>query len=106
VDYSQYEVFTLKRIWDVTRLKDNALYQTRKEFDITDDADSGVLKDEQIELSYGKNKSEKHLSGRIAYWDSTNGRLFEFLSNNMELPAEVIARIYKKDGRSSCFSSS
>jgi hypothetical protein len=106
VDYSQYEVFTRKRIWYVTRLKDNALYQARKEFDIPDDADSGVLKDEQIELSYGKNKSEKHLSRRFAYWDSTNGRLFEFITNNMELPAEVIAQIYKKDGRLSYFSSS
>jgi hypothetical protein len=103
VDYAQYEVFIRKRIWYVTRLKDNALYRARKEFDIPDDADSGVLKDEQIELSYGKNKSEKHLSGRIAYWDSTNGRLFEFITNNMDLPAEVIAQIYKKDGRSSCF---
>ena len=71
--------------WYVTRLKDNALYQARKEFDIPDDSDSGVLKDEQIELSYGKNKSEKHLSRRIAYWDSTNGRLFEFITNNMDL---------------------
>ena len=96
VDYAQYEVFTRKRIWYVTRLKDNALYQAREEFDIPDDADSGILKDEQIELSYGKNKSEKHLSRRIAYWDSTNGRLFEFITNNMELAAEVIAQIYKK----------
>lgn len=80
--------------------------QSRKEFDIPDDANSGVLKDEQIELSYGKNKSEKHFSRRIACWDSTNGWLFEFITNNMELPAEVIAQIYKKDGRLSCFSSS
>ena len=50
VDYAQYEVFTRKKIWYVTRLKDNALYQARKEFDIPDDADSGVLKDEEIEL--------------------------------------------------------
>lgn len=96
MDYSQSEVFTRKRIWYVTRLKDNALYRAREEFDIPDDADSGVLKDELIELSYGKNKSEKHLSRRIAYWDSTNGRLFEFITNNMELAAEVIAQIYKK----------
>jgi len=36
-DYSQYEVFTRKSIWYVTRLKDNALYQARKEFDIPND---------------------------------------------------------------------
>jgi len=89
----------------VTRLKDNALYQARKEFDIPDDADSGVLKDELIELSYGKNKTEKHLSRRIAYWDSTNGRLFEFITNNNEnaiiiqiwsvMPANLLLMILK-----------
>jgi hypothetical protein len=66
----------------VTRLKDNALYEARQEFDIPNDADSGVLKDEQIELSYGKSKPEKHLSRRIAYWDSINGRLCILPDNN------------------------
>lgn len=96
VDYAQYEVFTQKKIWYVTRLKDKALYEASNEFDIPDEADTGVLKDEQIELSYGKNKTEKHRSRRIAYWDSVNGRLFEFITNNMELSAEEITQIYKK----------
>ncbi len=96
VDYGMYEVFTAKSIWYVTRLKDNALYKARKEFDIPDDADSGVLKDEEVVLLYGRNKSEEHKARRIAYWDSENERLFEFITNNMELPAEKIAYIYKK----------
>ena len=56
VDYQQYEAFTAKSIWYLTRLKDNALYNARKEFDISDEADSGVLKDEEIVLLYGPNK--------------------------------------------------
>ena len=96
VDYAQYEAFTEKSIWYVTRLKDNALYKARKEFDIPDEADSGVLKDEEIELLYGTNKSQEHKARRIAYWDKENERLFEFLTNNMELSAEKIAYIYKK----------
>jgi hypothetical protein len=96
VDYAQYEEFTTKSIWYVTRLKDNAIYEARKEFDIPDDADSGVLKDEEIVLSYGDKKKEKHLARRIAYWDSENGRLFEFITNNFDLSAEKIALIYKK----------
>ena len=96
VDYEMYEVFTDKSIWYVTRLKDNALYKARKEFDIPDDADSGVLKDEEVVLLYGTNKSQEHKARRIAYWDSENERLFEFITNNMELPAEKIAYIYKK----------
>ena len=50
VDYAQYEAFSKSSIWYVTRLKDNALYEARKEFDILDNADSGVLKDEEIIL--------------------------------------------------------
>ena len=96
VDYAQYEAFTKKSIWYVTRLKDNALYDAGKEFDIPDDAHSGVLKDEEIILHYGVNKKEEHRARRIAYWDSENNRLFEFITNNFELSAEKIALIYKK----------
>jgi len=96
VDYGQYEEFTQKSIWYVTRLKDNALYKAKKEYDIADDADSGVLKDEEITLAYGENKNKEHRARRIAYWDSKNERLFEFITNNFELPAEEIALIYKK----------
>lgn len=96
VDYGQYEKFSENEIWYVTRLKDNALYQARKEYDIPDDADSGVLKDEEIILVYGKNKEKEHRARRIAYWDSQNNRLFEFVTNNFELTAEKIALIYKR----------
>lgn len=96
VDYAQYEQFTKSRIWYVTRLKNNALYQAREEYDIPDNADSGVLKDEEVILYYGANKKQKHRTRRIAYWDDKNKRLFEFISNNFELPAEKIALIYKK----------
>ena len=96
VDYAQYEAFTKKTIWYVTRLKDNAIFEARKEFDIPDEADSGVLKDEEIILYYGENKKEEHRARRIAYWDNENKRLFEFITNNFDLTAEKIALIYKK----------
>jgi len=96
VDYAQYEEFTQNSIWYVTRLKDNALYEARKEFDIPEDADSGVLKDEEVILYYGDKKKQEHRARRIAYWDSENERLFEFITNNFELSAEKVALIYKK----------
>ncbi len=96
VDYAQYQVFSEKSIWYVTRLKGNALYAPLTEFDIPDKTDNGVLKDEEVELLYGENKTQKHKARRIAYWDSENNRLFEFLTNNFELSAERIALIYKK----------
>lgn len=96
VDYARYQEFSETNVWYVTRLKSNSLYKAGNEFDISDDADTGVLKDEQIELKYGKNKENIHKARRIAYWDDKYNRLFEFVTNNMELPAETIALIYKK----------
>ncbi len=96
VDYARYEAFSEKSIWYVTRLKDNALYTSGKEFDIPDDTDFGVLKGEEVVLLYGENKTKEHKARSIAYWDSENQRLFEFITNNFELTAEKIALIYKK----------
>jgi hypothetical protein len=96
VDYAKYEELSKKSIWYVTRLKDNAIYEARREFNIPDDADSGVLKDEEIILYYGDKKKDEHKARRIAYWDSDNKRLFEFITNNFDLSAEKITIIYKK----------
>jgi hypothetical protein len=96
VDYLQYKRFTEDGIYYVTRLKDNAAYVSGQEYDIPCDADNGILKDEEIILSYGEKNEHKHLSRRIAYWDGENKRLFVFLTNNFSLSAEQIALIYKK----------
>jgi hypothetical protein len=96
VDYSQFERFTQEGVFYVTRIKDNAKYDAGKEFDIPDGADSGLLKDEEIVLYYGENGKFKHRSRRIVYWDTENERLFEFITNNFDLPAEKVALIYRK----------
>jgi hypothetical protein len=44
-------VLTGKKIWYVTRLKENAVYESKQEFDIPDEAHPGILKDEEIELA-------------------------------------------------------
>jgi hypothetical protein len=96
VDYAKYEDFTKASIWYVTRLKDNAVYEARREYDIPDNADSRILKDERIILKYGKNKELEHYARRIVFWDSDNQRLFEFTTNNFKLTAERITLIYKR----------
>ncbi|MFV0520952.1 MAG: IS4 family transposase [Mangrovibacterium sp.] len=95
VDYFMYQRLTELKIWYV-RLKSNTRDKVGQEFDIPDECDSGVLKDEEISLEYGINKEHSHRARRIAYWDSSNKRLFEFVTNNFELSAEDIALIYKK----------
>lgn len=96
VDYAEYEAFSKSGICYVTRLKDNAAYEARKEYELPDNAPSAVLKDEEVVLYYGQNKQNEHRTRRIAYWDDENKRLFEFISNNFELSAEKIALIYKQ----------
>lgn len=96
VDYAQYEAFSQKSIYYVTRLKDNAIYEAQEEYDIPENADTGVLKDEVIVLRYGDRKEKEHRARRIAYWDNENNRVFEFITNNFEPTAEKIALIYKK----------
>jgi hypothetical protein len=63
-----------------------------------------VLKDETIELEYvpenesGKRqnkKREKVTLRRVCYQDEKN-RCYVFLTNNLEIPAEEVAFLYKK----------
>jgi len=96
VDYVQYARFSKDEIYYVTRLKDNAVYESGEEYDIPEGTDSGVLKDEEITLFYGEKGEQQHRSRRIAYWDDENKRLFVFVTNHFDLSAEHVALIYKK----------
>ena len=96
-DYKQYARFTEDDIYFVTRMKRNAVYEPGEEFDIPDTTDSGVIKDEEIVLSYQEDNQVKKLKiRRIAYWDDAKSKLLVFITNNFEFEAEVIALIYKK----------
>ncbi len=96
-DYLQYKRFTDNGVWFVTLQKENAIYQISEEYDIPDNIDEGVIKDEAIYLSYQENGQEKKIKlRRIAYWAVDRQRLLIFISNNFELSADLIALIYKK----------
>jgi hypothetical protein len=96
-DYLQYKRFTDNGVWFVTLQKENAIYQIGEEYDISDNIDEGVIKDEAIYLNYQENGQEKKIKlRRIAYWAVDRQRLLIFISNNFELSADLIALIYKK----------
>lgn len=96
-DYLQYKRFTDNGVWFVTLQKENAIYQIGEEYDIPDNIDEGVIKDEAIYLSYQEDGQEKKIKlRRIAYWADDRQRLLIFISNNFELSADMIALIYKK----------
>lgn len=96
VDYAAYEKFTQSAIYYITKLKDNAKYISEMEIDIPESADSGILKDEIIQLKYGENKKLIHKARRVAYWDGEKNKVFVYVTNNVDLDAESIVNIYRK----------
>lgn len=92
-DYGQYARWNVEGVFFVTRQKTNALYTSLQEFDIADDIDPGVLRDERI--SVVKDQRTIHLR-RIAYWHDPHQKVYEFITNNFQLQADTIADIYKR----------
>ena len=82
-DYKTFDAFTQNGVFFVTRQKTNALYEAIKENTIPDYIDSGVLKDEVIQVDVKENGKyfKKTQLRRIAYWDQENQRCFEFITN-------------------------
>ncbi|MBZ9729436.1 IS4 family transposase [Salegentibacter sp. JZCK2] len=91
-DYLQYLQWTENDIYFVTRQKDNAIYKSIAEFDLSDTASDAVLKDERIRVHKKETTIELR---RIAYWDSEKEKVFEFITNHFELEPDKIASIYK-----------
>jgi hypothetical protein len=92
-DYRQYLQWNLDGIYFVTRQKENAIWSSLQEFDIKDETDSGVIKDERIKVEKDGQAVELR---RIAYWSDEQKKLYEFISNNYELSPDKIAEIYKR----------
>ena len=55
INYMQFDAFTARNIYYVTRQKDNADYTSIEEFDLPDNAPH-ILKDERIEVTYTVDK--------------------------------------------------
>lgn len=93
VDYQQYERWSLEEIYFVTRQKENAVYASIEEFEIDDKIDNAILKDEKISLK--KKDGTTFTLRRIACWHEGHKKVYEFITNNYELPATKITDIYK-----------
>ena len=91
-DYNQYLEWTMNEIYFVTRQKYNAVYKTILEFHLDDKTSDAVLKDELISVKkYGKSIELR----RIAFWDSEEEKIYEFITNNQEISPDTVADIYK-----------
>ena len=60
------------------------------------DASTGVRSDQVGKLTLPKSREDYPTQlRRIRFYDAENKRYFIFLTNNLQLPAEVIAKLYK-----------
>ena len=95
-DYKAFKLFTDNNTGFVTRIKDNAVYQTTEINEVDDDIHSGVEQDEIIEVIIKENGIDSKLKLRkIQFYDRNLKRRFEFLTNLFEMRADLVAALYK-----------
>lgn len=95
-DYKTFKLFTDNNTGFVTRIKDNAVYQTTEINEVDDDIHSGVEQDEIIEVIIKENGIDSKLKLRkIQFYDRNLKRRFEFITNLFEMRADLVAALYK-----------
>lgn len=95
--YNKYKLFaewTVRELYFVTRMKDNAVFKVLNIIQ-DNDIETGVIKEEEIELQYKDGKQIKTLTlRRITFVDDLKRR-FVFITNNPKITEEEVALIYK-----------
>lgn len=95
-DYKAFEKFCLYKTGFVTRIKDNAVYNTVFLNEIGEHIHSGVLEDTIIELTIkDKDGNRKLRLRKVRFYDRTQKREFEFITNLFDIRPDLIAAIYK-----------
>jgi len=95
-DYKAFKAFCDNDSGFVTRIKDNAVYETLSNNVIGENIHSGVLEDTIIELTVKNEAGATKLKLRkVRFYDRELKREFEFLCNLFEMRADLIAAIYK-----------
>lgn len=95
-DYVAFKLFSENQTGFVTRIKDNAVFETIQKNEIAENIHSGVLEDQIIEVTVKENSTDCKLKLRkIRFYDRVLKREFEFLTNLFEMRADLVAALYK-----------
>jgi hypothetical protein len=95
-DYKAFQKFSNNDTGFVTRIKDNAAYESVCQNEIDDNIHSGVLEDEIIEVTVKDgNITSKLKLRKIRFYDRELKREFEFLTNLFDIRPDLIAALYK-----------
>jgi len=93
-DYRLFARWTSQKVFFVTKMKDNALYEIVGEGKIPQNRN--IRKDELIQLiGYGAWEKCPYPLRRVEVYDPEKDEVYVFLTNHLELGATTIAAIYK-----------
>ncbi|MGB7839283.1 MAG: IS4 family transposase [Terrimicrobiaceae bacterium] len=93
VDYGFLDSLEDRRVFFVTRLKENAAFSVEAEISASK---GNIRADQMISLpGSGKNAKALRLFRRVVVWDEAREREIVLLTNNLKLAASTIAAIYK-----------
>jgi hypothetical protein len=94
VDFQRLYRLTLAAAFFVTRTKENVVLQRRYSHSVP--PDTGVKSDQTVVLmTPGSLKHYPAALRKVRYFDADRQRFLVFLTNNFELPALIIANLYK-----------
>jgi len=95
IDFDRLYRIEKSKAFFVTRAKGNMSYEITKQLDTN--SNPAILKDELVKLKrWHTRRGYPAELRRIEYRDAICGKELVFLTNSMELSAEVIARLYKE----------
>ena len=98
-DFSLFKSRHINKNFFVTRIKENAVYETIEELDLKDEDDDHILKDEVIRFSSAKAKEagiDQIPMRRIAIYKEDDNKTIVVISNNVEWSASTVAGLYKR----------
>jgi hypothetical protein len=98
IHYQRFYKWTQQGISMVTRIIDNAVYESYEELDIPDKCDDRIIRDEIVTVQTENDQKEPVCLKlrRVAFYDKAKDKVYVFMCNNLEVESEVIANIYKR----------
>ncbi len=95
VDFARLYRLNTARAFFVTRAKDNLQCQTVRRRAVN--TLTGLISDHQVRFTGTvSGKRYPDILRRVVYFDEDTGKTFEFLTNNLSLPALTICALYKQ----------
>ena len=95
VDFARLYQLNTARAFFVTRAKENLQCETVRRKGVN--TLTGLISDHQVRLTGALScKRYPDILRRVVYFDENTGKTFEFLTNNLTLPALTICALYKQ----------